>query len=48
MHDVLLDTGASRTMVRKELVSEDELTGEETTIRCAHGDVVLYLPFGNG
>ena len=48
VHDVLLDTGASRTMVRKELVSEDDLTGEETTIRCAHGDVVLYLPFGNG
>ena len=42
MHDVVLDTGASRTMIRKELVSEVELTGEVTTIRCAHGDVVLY------
>ena len=26
VHDVVLDTGASRTMVRKEMVSEDDLT----------------------
>ena len=42
VHDIILDTGCSRTMVKWELISEDDLTGEATTIRCAHGDTVLY------
>ena len=40
--DIVLDTGCSRTMVRRELIREDDLTGEAITIRCAHGDTVLY------
>ena len=41
--DILLDTGCSRTLVRKDLVSEDSLlAGEAVAIRCAHGDTVLY------
>ena len=40
--DIVLDNGCSRTMVRRELISEDDLTGEAITIRCAHGDTVLY------
>ena len=40
---VLLDTGCSRTMVRRELVHPEKLLeGEAVTIRCAHGDMVLY------
>ena len=35
----MLDTGCSRTMVRRELVSEDKLLeGEVVAVRCAHGD----------
>ncbi len=41
--DILLDTGCSRTMVRRELVPEGKfLEGEAVTVRCAHGDMVLY------
>ena len=40
--DIILDTGCSRTMVKRELISEDDLTGEATTIKCAHGNTVLY------
>ena len=40
---ILLDTGCARTMVRKELVPEEKiLMGDAVTIRCAHGDTVLY------
>ena len=40
---ILLDTGCARTMVRKELVpAEKILMGDAVTIRCAHGDTVLY------
>ena len=40
---ILLDTGCSRTMVRRELVPPEKLLeGEAVTIRCAHGDMVLY------
>ena len=39
----MLDTGCSRTMVRRELVSEDKLLeGEVVAVRCAHGDTVVY------
>ena len=40
---ILLDTGCALTMVRKELVPEEKiLMGDAVTIRCAHGDTVLY------
>ena len=41
--DILLDTGCTQTMVRRDLVSQDQLIeGEAATIRCVHGDTVLY------
>jgi len=40
---VVLDTGCSRTLVRSDLVSQDNLLeGEVVAICCAHGDTVLY------
>ena len=42
--DILLDTGCSRTLVRRDVVSDEKMLGEEAVkIRCAHGDIVLYL-----
>ena len=41
--DILLDTGCSRTLVRRDLVpSKNMQEGDVVTIRCAHGDTVLY------
>ncbi|XP_011406925.1 PREDICTED: uncharacterized protein LOC105314452 [Amphimedon queenslandica] len=41
--DIVLDTGFTRTMVRCDLVPEDELIElEAVAVRCAHGDTVLY------
>ena len=41
-----MDTGCSRTLVHKDLVSKDSLlAGEAAAIRCAHGDTVL-CPLG--
>jgi predicted aspartyl protease len=41
--DIMLDTGCSKTMVHKRLVPDDKVEGgEAVTIRCAHGDTVLY------
>ena len=41
--NIVLDTGCSRTMVREDLVlAEQYLEGDVVTIRCAHGDTVLY------
>jgi hypothetical protein len=40
---ILLDTGCSRTMVQRALVPGHKyLEGDAVTIRCAHGDTVLY------
>ena len=40
---ILLDTGCSRTMVHRALVPGHKyLEGDAVTIRCAHGDTVLY------
>ena len=40
---IVLDTGCSRTMVRRDLVPENKfIEGDAVTIRCAHGDTVLY------
>ena len=41
--NILLDTGCSRTLVRKDLVPEEKfLCGRAITICCAHGDTSLY------
>ena len=41
--EVVLDTGCSRTMVRRDLVPEENLLpGEAVTVLCAHGDTMLY------
>ena len=40
--DILLDTGSTKTLVRKELVAEQDMLGGETAVCCAHGDVVKY------
>ena len=41
--DILLDTGCTQTMVRRDLVPQDQLIeGEAATIRCVHGDNMLY------
>lgn len=46
--NILLDTGCSRTMVKRELVPEENiLQGEAVAIRCAHGDTVL-VPISAG
>eukprot|EP00731_Ephydatia_muelleri_P002993 Em0001g2993a len=43
MVTVLLDTGCSRTMVRRNLVPEHKLIeGKGVAIRCAHGDTTFY------
>ena len=48
---IMLDTSCSRTILRQDLVPESKITeGDVATIRCAHGDTVLYpitqLQFG--
>ena len=40
--DIILDTGASRTLVREDLVPPRALRNGEVTIRCAHGDTITY------
>ena len=41
--DIILDTGCSQTMVHKHLVPKAKLVAKATTsLRCAHGDVVVY------
>ena len=40
--DILLDTGCSTTLVRRELVPEERLLDGEVTVRCAHGDTTTY------
>ena len=40
--DILVDTGATQTLVRKDLVADDDILDGEVTIRCAHGDTVFY------
>ena len=47
VHDIILDTGCSRTIVCQDLVPiEKKVPGEAVTLRCAHGDTVLY-PMAN-
>ena len=40
--DILLDTGASRTLVRRDLVSGKSTTGKTFPVKCAHGHVFIY------
>ena len=42
VEDVLLDTGCSRTLVRRDLVPENKRLDGSVAIRCAHGDTVEY------
>ena len=43
MDDLLLDTGCLRTIVRRDLVGDEQwLDGESTIIQCAHGDAIAY------
>ena len=43
VEQIVLDTGCKRTMVRDNLVPSDKIIeGDAATIRCAHGDTVLY------
>ena len=45
--EIVLDTACKRTMIRKELVPPWKIIeGDIATIRCAHGDTVLY-PLAN-
>ena len=45
--EIVLDTACKRTMVRQELVPPWKIVeGDVATIRCAHGDTVLY-PLAN-
>jgi hypothetical protein len=39
---ILVDTGATHTMVRQDLVAGDDMLDGEVTIRCAHGDTTSY------
>ena len=39
---IMLDTGCSRTMVRRDLVPQAKWLKEDVVIRCAHGDTVTY------
>ena len=42
--DLLLDTGCSKAIVRRDLVGEEQwLEGEATIIQCAHGNAIAYL-----
>ena len=43
VHDMVIDTGCSRTMVRQNLVPDNKMkAGEDIMVRCAHGDIVKY------
>ena len=47
VNEIVLDTACKRTIVHQELVpSEKIIEGDVATIRCAHGDTVLY-PLAN-
>ena len=40
--DIVVDTGASKTLVRGDLITPDDIVDGEITIQCAHGDAVSY------
>ena len=44
--DIVLDTGCSQTLVRSDLITDEDVLQEEVAIRCAHGNVLKY-PLAN-
>lgn len=42
VNDILLDTGASKTLVKEELVDRDCMSGQTVPLRCAYGHVTSY------
>ena len=40
--DIVLDTGAAKTMIRGDLVTEEDMVGSSIIVKCAHGDEVAY------
>ena len=40
--DILVDTGCTQTLVRKDLVADDDVLDGAVTICCAHGDTTSY------
>ena len=46
MHDIILDTGASKTIIRKELVRKGKMLDRCVEVKCAHGDETTY-PFAD-
>ena len=36
--DIVLDTGAAKTMIRGDLVTEEDMVGSSIIVKCAHGD----------
>ena len=39
---VVLDTGAAKTMIHRDLVPVEKVSSETVNIQCAHGDIVSY------
>ena len=39
---IVINTASTRTMVHRSLISEECLTGYHITIRCVHGDEMVY------
>ena len=40
--NILVNTGATQTVVCKDLVTDDDILDGEVTIRCAHRDTLSY------
>ena len=40
--DIVLDTSAAKTMIRGDLVTEEDMVGSSIIVKCAHGDEVAY------
>ena len=39
---IVLDSGAAKTMIHRDLVPVDKVSSETVNIQCAHGDIVSY------
>ena len=42
VEDIVLDTGCSRTMIRRDLVPTTKILDDAVTVQCAHEDTVAY------
>ena len=42
VEDIVLDTGCSRTMIRRDLVPTTKILDDAVTVQCAHKDTVAY------